>query len=80
MHYQVYILENIRKQKYIGITNNIQKRLEKHNTNCSKWTAGKGPWSLFWVSKLMLQADARKLEILLKKQKGGQGLKNTNGS
>jgi predicted GIY-YIG superfamily endonuclease len=39
----------------------------------SKWTSICGPWTLAWTSERMALSDARRLEIRLKKQKGGTG-------
>ena len=71
----VYILENNQRKKYIGITSNLPKRLEEHNTGKSKFTASRGPWNLIWNSFGMDHTSALKLEILMKRQKGGSGLK-----
>ena len=40
---------------------------------------GKGPWSLVSQSEEMSLSDARKLEILLKRQKGGDGFYKITG-
>ena len=74
MKYQVYILENETGKKYIGLSENVRKRLEQHNEGESKWTAKFGPWNLKWRSEQMSLSEARKLENLMKKQKGGKGL------
>jgi putative endonuclease len=36
-------------------------------------TRGKGPWELIWQSDRLELADARRLELNLKRQKGGNG-------
>jgi predicted GIY-YIG superfamily endonuclease len=60
MHnYVCYILSNMRGRTYVGITNNISRRLRQHNGEIkggARATAGKGPWALvayvdFFVSK-----------------------------
>ena len=58
-------------------------RLVQHNEGRSKWTSGKGPWNLDWTSDAMSLGAARRLENLLKRQKGGAGLaklKSLHGS
>jgi putative endonuclease len=50
------------------------QRLAGHNAGVSKWTAKFGPWHLVWASLELDLSEARKLEILLKRQKGGAGL------
>jgi putative endonuclease len=71
--YQVYVLQNRNGQLYIGISENVLIRLKQHNNGVSKWTSVRGPWSLIWTSAPMPLSEALKLEIRLKKQKGGAG-------
>jgi putative endonuclease len=81
--YYVYVLSNPAGRHYIGMTDDMARRLGQHNAGESKWTAGKGPWSLSWQSQPMSLGEARKLENLMKRQKGGVGLerlKQLNGS
>ena len=80
--YQVYILRNECGRSYIGISAEVQRRVEQHNAGVSRWTRGKGPWELTWVSRPMALGEARKLENLFKRQKGGggvEGLKRMHG-
>ncbi len=72
--YQVYILTTQDSKRYIGLSDDVERRLKQHNEGTSKWTKGKGPWSLFWVSAAMTLSEARNLENKLKRQKGGNGL------
>jgi putative endonuclease len=81
--YQVYILTNAAGRSYIGVSENVETRLVQHNNGLSRWTRGRGPWVLDWTSKSMSLGEARKLENLLKRQKGGAGvakLKAVHGS
>jgi putative endonuclease len=81
--YQAYILNNSAGQSYIGLSQVPDQRLNQHNADVSKWTRGRGPWSLVWTSQQMSLGEARKLENKLKRQKGGAGLetlKNLHGS
>jgi predicted GIY-YIG superfamily endonuclease len=71
--YQVYVLQNEQKQFYVGLSENVSIRLLQHNNGISKWTRTRGPWVLVWASAQIALSDARKLEILLKRQKGGTG-------
>jgi putative endonuclease len=73
--YQVYVLRNTAGKCYIGLSENVQDRLQQHNQGVSKWTRHRGPWSLVWESELLTLSDARKLENRLKRQKGGVGFK-----
>jgi len=72
--YKAYILSNPAGRIYTGISGNPAARLVQHNEGRSKWTSGKGPWNLDWTSKPMSLGEARKLENLLKRQKGGAGM------
>ena len=77
--YQVYILNNTKGRKYIGLTQNLQTRVLQHNSGRSRWTRGKGPWTVIWASPSMNLSDARKLENKLKRQKGGLGVATLTG-
>ena len=72
--YQVYLVQNSQGRRYIGLSEDVVKRLQDHNAGLSKYTAKFGPWNLVWQSSQMALSDARKLENLLKRQKGGSGL------
>ena len=73
MSYSVYVIRNREGKFYVGLSNDIHNRVNQHNTGESEWTQGKGPWTLIWQSEKMCLSDARKLELLLKRQKGGDG-------
>ncbi len=72
--YQVYVLENTDRRHYVGLSEDVGKRLEQHNAGLSRWSAKYRPWRLIWTSDVLPLGDARKLENLLKRQKGGAGL------
>ena len=72
--YRVYQLKNEEERSYIGLSEDVNKRLEQHNEGESKWTKRGIPWRLVWKSREMTLGEARKLENLLKRQKGGSGL------
>ena len=73
MIYRVYVIQNRAGKFYIGLSDEVERRIEQHNVGVSKWTRGKGPWTLIWQSGDMNLSDARKLELSLKRQKGGDG-------
>jgi predicted GIY-YIG superfamily endonuclease len=77
--YWVYVLQNLSGKFYIGLTDNMERRLTDHNTGVSKWTKKRGPWELAWQKGPMSLTDARKLENWLKRQKGGNGFFNLTG-
>ncbi|MEM6821733.1 MAG: GIY-YIG nuclease family protein [Verrucomicrobiota bacterium] len=72
--YRVYVIENHKGKRYIGLSENVEQRLEDHNKGRSRWTRGKGPWGLRWKSIELSLSEARKLENRMKRQKGGRGL------
>ena len=73
MSYRVYVIRSRDGKFYIGLSDDVHHRVNQHNVGESKWTRGKGPWTLIWQSQEMYLSDARKLELLLKRQKGGDG-------
>ena len=78
--YYVYVLwSTARKCFYIGVTEDLNKRLRDHNSGVYKWTKGKGPWKIVWNQKFETLGDARKLERRLKKQKQGTGFYSLTG-
>ena len=58
---------------YIGISDSPAHRLDQHNAGVSKWTAKFGPWRLVHTEQFADYSGARKRELALKKQKGGEG-------
>jgi predicted GIY-YIG superfamily endonuclease len=73
VNYFVYVLRNSLGRHYIGLSQDVVRRVEQHNSGVSQWTSSRGPWSLVWQSEPLTLSDARKLENLLKRQKGGDG-------
>ena len=74
MDYRVYTIRNATGKRYIGLSSDVENRLRQHNEGESRYTKGKGPWTLEWTSVEMTFSDARKLESRMKMQKGGDGL------
>ena len=71
MSYYVYlIVSRFKKNKkisYVGYTNNLQKRLNLHNTGKgAKFTRGK-KWKLIYYEKYSTKSLAMKNEFTLKK-------------
>ena len=71
--YLVYVLQNAFGRFYIGLTDDLARRISEHNAGKSRWTRGRGPWLLVWQSAQLTLSNARKLENQLKRQKGGDG-------
>jgi predicted GIY-YIG superfamily endonuclease len=77
--YVVYILRNSASRLYIGLTDDLERRLGQHNSGVSRWAGSRGPWTVIWHSQPLSLKEARKLENLLKRQKGGAGLYRITG-
>jgi len=77
--YRVYVVQNRAGRFYIGLSDDVARRVEQHNLGLSKWARGKGPWKLVWKSEWMNLSNARKLEFFLKRQKGGVGFYQFTG-
>jgi len=61
MPYHVYVIQNATGRFYIGLSDDVERRLDDHNSGISKWTKGKGPWILMWTSEAMSLLGTRKL-------------------
>ena len=66
----VYLIECGDGSMYCGATNNIEKRIQAHNTGKgSRYTRSRLPVTLLLTSKPLPKWDALKLERAVKKQK-----------
>lgn len=69
MHY-VYILYSEKCDRYyIGFSTNVEIRLVRHNSGMVKATVNCRPYVLKTYKKYSTEADARKEELRIKKQK-----------
>ena len=70
MRYSVYLLfSKSSNKRYVGSTNNINRRLEEHNSGKSKYTRIAKDWSLIYKKKFDTETEARKYEHKIKKNK-----------
>ena len=70
MTYYVYFLKSLKDGRYyIGVSNNVTRRLEEHNKGLSKFTAPFRPYELKRVEKFVKIEDAYKRENFIKKKK-----------
>lgn len=66
----MYILESQHNGRlYIGYTNDLERRLGEHNSNQTRSTRNKGPWSLLYAKKGLAKLQAMELERKLKSWK-----------
>ena len=70
MPYFVYILKSLKDGTcYIGSTQEISERIERHNQGRSKYTRSKRPWKLVYSEQHPNRSSALKRENYLKRQK-----------
>jgi predicted GIY-YIG superfamily endonuclease len=63
----VYALRNaINNEIYIGITNNITRRLKEHNSGKNRYTKAFAPWDVFYTEECVDYSAARFREKSLK--------------
>jgi putative endonuclease len=68
----VYILRSLNdpKQIYIGIANDLRRRLEQHNSGQSVHTAKFMPWDLMHYSAFVDEKKAHEFEKYMKSHSG----------
>jgi putative endonuclease len=70
--YFVYILKSLVKNKnYIGSIENLNKRLNYHNSGKVKSTKAFKPWKIIYFEKFDTKAEALIREKQIKSYKGG---------
>ena len=68
MNWIVYMLECSDNSLYTGITNNLEKRLKKHQSgDGAKYVRGRLPIKLIYKELLINRSEATKREIFIKK-------------
>ena len=77
--YRAYVLRNAGGRFYVGVTEDVARRLQQHNRGESRWTKRRGPWSVVWQSQDLSLTEARKLENRLKRQGRGKGFHTITG-
>ena len=80
MPYRVYLLRNGIGSSYIGLSEEVARRVDEHNKGKSRWTKSGGPWRLVWQSRWLSLGEARKLEATTKRQHGNGGLVKIDGT
>lgn len=68
MFFYVYLLKSINYDHfYIGFTNDLKTRVEKHNRGEVYWTKRMKPWKLIYFEGYLSKEDALKREKQLKR-------------
>jgi len=69
MEFQVYILQSLTTNRYyVGQTNNLEKRLDEHNSEMAGHTKKEQPWKLVWRKIVLTRNEAILLERKIKKR------------
>lgn len=72
MVYYVYLIktkDNFLQKSYVGYTNNLNKRIEKHNTNLGAKSTKGYKWELVYKKKFYSKTKALSFEYKLKKDR-----------
>lgn len=73
--YTTYILQSEKNGSYyIGSTENIDKRIEKHNKGYSRYTKSKRPLKIVYQEQYLAGSEAKKREYYLKSLKNRKAL------
>jgi predicted GIY-YIG superfamily endonuclease len=68
----VYLLQSVSnpEKRYVGITNDLRKRLYEHNSGKSHYTAKYCPWKIIVAIQFENDTTAQKFETYLKSGSG----------
>ena len=66
MYFVYLIVEKNTAKKYIGITNDLQRRLKQHNDGSGAKYTRKGDWLLVYYEAFLSKQDATMREYKLK--------------
>jgi len=73
----VYILKSEKNNRwYTGMTHDLRKRLNEHNSSKSTYTKNRGPYLLIYYEASLNTNDARARELYLKSGMGKRFVKN----
>jgi len=73
----LYVIKSLNHNfRYVGITNNIKKRIERHNKGRNLSTRNYKPFKLLLTEKFDNYKEAREREIFLKSGQGRKFLDN----
>ena len=71
--YYVYILKSLKDNEYyVGLTSNIENRLEYHNKGRVKSTKHRTPFKIVYSEQFFIRKEARDREKYLKSYKGSK--------
>ena len=76
MYYVYAIRSETRNYTYIGLSDDVNRRLEEHNSGKNKTTKPYRPFSLILTEQFETRAEARKREKYLKSGSGREYIKD----
>ena len=81
MEYFIYsIYSNLLQKHYVGISENIPRRLEAHNSGLSTYTNKASDWKIIYQVTLGSKTEALILERKIKKRGAKRYLEDLNNS
>ncbi|MCD4791225.1 MAG: GIY-YIG nuclease family protein [Bacteroidales bacterium] len=75
MFYVYAIVSEKNGNVYVGLTGNIEKRVQEHNSGKTKSTKAFKPWRIFYQENCETRSEARKREKYFKSGVGKERLK-----
>ena len=78
--YYIYVLRSLKNgRRYVGYTNNLERRLKEHNNGQSTYTKLTKPFVMIYHEQLSSRQEAIKREKFLKSGIGRRWLDNVCG-
>jgi len=69
--YYVYILQSKKdRSRYIGMTTDLRRRIQEHNSGSARYSSTKRPYALKWYCVFIEKQKAYKFEQYLKSSSG----------
>lgn len=69
--FYVYILNSkINNNRYIGVTSDLKRRLNEHNSGCAKYSSTNAPYQIKWYCAFTNKEKAYEFEKYLKSSSG----------
>lgn len=76
MKYTVYILRSLSaKKSYVGVTDNIERRIKEHNSGKHFYTKRYAPWEVIHTEEYSNFQEAQRQEKYLKTTSGRRVMK-----
>ncbi|MBI5778951.1 MAG: GIY-YIG nuclease family protein [Planctomycetes bacterium] len=76
MVYYVYILRSLKDGSfYVGQAQDLEERLQRHNSGRSRFTRGKKPWVIAYSEEFLTREEAIKREAEIKTKKNREYIK-----